>query len=167
MPNKLELPECDAIGAYARNAAAARRVGVGAQCACGEARPLALERHGKTIICGECEREKEGKAKEDLHHVAGRANDKTTMPAPLNDHRAELSAAQYNWPKQTLENSDGSPFLRAAACIRGFVDYIIYLVKKMLLWIPEMLEKADAFLRESLGSKWWMNTPIAQFVPTR
>lgn len=103
----------------------------------------------------------------DDHHVAGKPNDPTTVPVPVNDHRAELSTAQYDWPKQTRENPDSSPLLRAAACVRGFVDYIIYLLKKMLLWIPEMLENLHAYLREKLGPKWWINTPLEQFAPNR
>ena len=70
---------------------------------------------------------------------------------PVNDHRAELSVAQHDWPKQTLQNPDGSPLLRGAACVRGFIDQFFYLIKKLLLWIPEMLEALDAFLAEKLG----------------
>lgn len=59
----------------------------------------------------------------DDHHVFGKANDPTTIvTVPANDHRAELSVAQQDWPKKTPENPDGSPLLAAAARIRGFVD---------------------------------------------
>jgi hypothetical protein len=90
--------------------------------------------------------------------------------APLfvtNDHRAELSKAQYDWPKETRENPDGSPLLRGSASVRGILDYIILLIKKMVLWIPEMLENLDAFLREKLGPTWWVNTPLEQYAPKR
>ena len=40
----------------------------------------------------------------DEHHPAGRANDPTTTPVPVNDHCAELNPAQEDWPKETLEN---------------------------------------------------------------
>jgi hypothetical protein len=51
--------------------------------------------------------------------------------------------------------------------IRGFVDYVIYLIRKGLLWAAEMLEAADAFLLELLGPGWWHNTPMARFAPTQ
>jgi hypothetical protein len=89
------------------------------------------------------------------------------MPVPVNDHRAYLSAAQYNWPKETRENPDGSPLLAGAACIRGSVDTIVYLIQNLLLWVAEMLEMLDAFLVKKLGSKWWANTELEQFKPKR
>lgn len=157
----------DPIRAHARKAMAARRVGAGARCACGESRPEALIPGSNPTTCARCARERQGLTIMDNHHVAGKPNDPTTIQVPVNDHRAELNTAQYDWPKQTRENPNGSPLLGAAACVRGFVDYIIYLLKKMLLWIPEMLENLDAYLREKLGPKWWINTPLEQFAPNR
>ena len=101
----------------------------------------------------------------DDHHPFGSANDPTTIRVPVNDHRAELNVAQQDWPKETLRNPDGSPLLRAAACIRGFVDTILYLIREGLLWVAEMLEKLDAFLAETIGPKWWTGTPLAEFAP--
>jgi len=103
----------------------------------------------------------------DNHHVAGKANDSTTVPIPANDHLARLSPDQMDWPKKTLENPDYSPLLRAAACIRGFVDTVVYLIEKLVLWIAEMLEKLDAYLEVKLGRKWWLNTDLKQFAPKR
>jgi hypothetical protein len=97
--------------------------------------------------------------------VAGKANDRTTIPVPVNDHRTELSPAQYDWSKATLENPEGSPLLASAACIRGFVDTVIYLIKALLLPKAEMLEVLDAYLKSKLGPKWWENTPLERFVP--
>ena len=87
------------------------------------------------------------------------------VPVPANDHCAELNVAQYDWPKRTRENPDGSPFLAAAGCIRGFIDYIHYLIEKGVAWIVELLEAADAYLRTKLGPKWWVGTPLEQFAP--
>jgi hypothetical protein len=102
----------------------------------------------------------------DDHHVFGEANDPTTtIPVSVNDHRAELSAAQQDWPKRTLQNPEGSPLLAAAARVRGFVDMVIYLIEKGLLWIAQMLEALDEFLAEKLGSRWWCGTPMDQFAP--
>jgi len=88
-----------------------------------------------------------------------------TIPIPANDHRAELSAAQQDWPKETRENPDGSPLLAAAAFIRGFVDTVVYLIQKSLLWIPAMIECLHAFLREHFDPKWWIGTPLEAFAP--
>lgn len=103
----------------------------------------------------------------DNHHPAGDANDPTTTPIPVNDHSAELSVSQYDWPKRTLENPDGSPLLARAACIRGYMDTNGYLSEKLLMPNPEFLELLDAFLREKFGEKWWTNTELEKFVPKR
>jgi hypothetical protein len=159
-------PQRDPIQGYQRRATAARRVGKDKKCSCGEKRPEALISSSNPVICAACKRKKEGKTTMDDHHVFGKANDPTTtVIVPVNDHRAELSVAQQDWPKKTLENPDGSPLLSAAARIRGFVDYVIYLIEKGLLWVARMLEALDEFLESTLGVKWWCGTPLAQFVP--
>lgn len=71
--------------------------------------------------------------------------------------------AQYDWPKETLENPKGCPLRAAAGCIRGFIDMICYLIDKLLRWIAEMLELLSAYLVERLGPAWWIDTPVAQF----
>jgi len=153
--------------AWVRNATAARRVGVNARCACGETRPLALIPKSNPTTCHRCKRMKQGKTTMDNHHVFAKANSPVTLPTPVNDHRAELSVAQYDWPKKTLENPDGSPLLAAAGTIRGFIDYIHYLIDKGLAWVVRMLEAADTFLANKLGPKWWIGTELEQFAPKR
>jgi hypothetical protein len=76
----------------------------------------------------------------DNHHPAGKANSPVTIPIPVNDHRAILSVAQFDWPEETLENPNGDPYLRMAASIRGFMDMLAYLVDKLLRPIAEVLE---------------------------
>ena len=142
----------DPIKAHARIQAARRRVGVNAKCDCGETRPQALQ---KKVTCGECDRTARGKTPFDHHHVAGKNNSCATVSVPVNDHRAELSAAQYDWPKDTLENKRRSPLVAAAGCIRGFVDFIYWLVRKLLGWIPPFLEAIDECLVKLFGSQWW------------
>ena len=164
MPKK--SPQRDPIGRYQRKAAAGRRVGGERQCACGETRPEALIAGSNPTICNACEGKRRGRTTFDDHHVAGKANSPVTIQVPVNDHRARLSIAQYDWPKETRENPDGSPLLAAAACIRGFVDTIFYLIDK-LLWIPEMLEKLNALLVKKSGRKWWVGTELEQFAPKR
>jgi len=164
MPNK--LPQRDPITAYTREATAARIVGQ-RQCACGESRPWALIPNSDPTICAECQRKREGKSTEDNHHPAGEANDPATIPTPVNDHRADLSVRQYDWPKETLENREGSPLLARAACIRGYCDTNAYLFEKQLLPHAEFLEVLDDFLTEEFGPAWWNNTELQRFVPRR
>ena len=152
----------DPIRTAARKSSARRRTGKNTRCACGETRPEALI--GNTGVCAECHRKSKGHATTDKHHVAGRANSAVTVVVPANDHRAVLSEAQYDWPKATLENPDGSPLLTAAACIRGFIDTAIYLIEQMLRWIAEMLEVLNGILVEKFGPEWWRDTPLARFV---
>jgi len=165
MPRK--HPVRDPIGTYMRKATAERRVGVDARCACGEKRPEALIPQSNPIICAQCNRKIKGQTPLDKHHVAGEANSPVTIPVPVNDHRARLSVDQYDWPKNTLENPDGSPLLAAAAHIRGYSDCTSYLNEKLLAKNPELLELLDAFLREKFGPRWWHNTELERFKPER
>jgi hypothetical protein len=160
-------PRRDPIGAYQRKVTAARRVGVDAQCACGEKRPEALIPRNNPTICAECRRKKHGHKTLDDHHVAGEANSPVTIPLPVNDHRARLSVDQYDWPKKTLENPDGSPLLTRAARIRGYADTVLYLNEKLLLPDADMDELLDAFLTEKFGPQWWHNTELERFKPER
>jgi len=113
------------------------------------------------MLCAECQRRQQGKAADDDHHPFGKANSPVTIPIPANDHRAELSEAQQDWPTRTRENPDGSPALKAAGIIRGFVDMIVYLMKKGVLWVAEMLERLDEMLVERLGRTWWTTMELA------
>lgn len=158
------LSSNDPIRMIQRRNTAARSKGVNAKCRkCGESRPEALIAGSKPMICAECQRKERGQSLTDNHHPFGKNNNPVIIPVPANDHRAELSVAQYEWPKKTRENPDGSPLLAAAGCIRGFIDTVLYLIQKGLQWIAGMLEKLDAFLVEQLGPKWWVSTPLEQF----
>jgi hypothetical protein len=149
-----------------RSVKAARRFGINARCACGETRPEAFVPNSTPVICAACDRAEKGKIALDNHHVAGRANSAITTPVPVNDHRAELSTAQYDWPKATLENTTGSPLLARAACVRGFVDTNAYLVRTLLLPHAEFCELLDSMLAEKLGSEWWRKTDLEKFAPS-
>ncbi len=162
-----KFPRRDPSGAYRRKVVAARRVGVGARCACGEDRPEALITGSNPTICAACQRATKGRSTIDQHHFAGSANNPGTIPIPINDHRAILSVAQAEWPKSTLSNTEGSPLLAGAACLRGCIDTILYLIEKGLPWLADMLEKLDEALVNKLGPKWWANTAITQFSPKR
>jgi hypothetical protein len=156
------IPKADPERAHLRSTIAKRRLGR-RTCQCGESRPEALNQ--KTGRCAACERTDEGKATEDEHHYAGAANDSITIPVPVNDHRAELTKAQLDWPKQTRENRDGSPVLAAAGRVRGFIDTVVYLIRKGLLWVAVTLEQLDAALVEHLGPKWWLTIGLPTVAP--
>jgi hypothetical protein len=162
-----KFPSLDPSGAHRRKVVAARRAGVNARCSCGEARPEALITGSKPITCAACERAAKGRTTIDEHHFAGRANNTATISIPVNDHRAILSVAQAEWPKSTLTNTEGSPLLAGAACLRGCIDTVIYLIEKGLLWLADLLEKLDQVLAKKLGPKWWVNTEIEQFAPKK
>ena len=157
----------DPIAKFERDARAARRVGQGSRCKCGEERPLALIPGSKPIICAACQREKMGHSVLDVHHPAGETNDPTHTPIPVNDHRAVLSPEQYEWPKETWENPSGSPVLSGAACMRGYCETNDYLVASLLLPRAEMLEALDTFLEKRLGPQWWVGTGMERFAPKR
>jgi hypothetical protein len=135
------MSQRDPIRVHQRKAAAARRVGAGAKCACGEARPEALIPGSVPIVCAECQRAQKGLSTTDDHHIAGKANSPLTVPISVNDHRAELSVAQHDWPTETLENPDGLDCRRVAAGIRGYLDFHEYLNNKLLRPLLEVLEK--------------------------
>jgi hypothetical protein len=162
------IPTRDPIQAYERKSVAARRVGEGTRCTfCGEARAEALISGSNPMICTECQRRTNGQSVLDDHHVAGRANSPVTVRVPVNDHRADLSVAQYEWPTETLENRDGSPLLKGAACIRGGTDMIFYVIKECLLWIADMLETLDSIMVATQGRNWWRDTELEKFAPEK
>src|SRR4051812_1449102 len=101
-----KLKQRDPSAAYTRKAIAVRRA-AGGRCSCGEARPQAVIRQKDRLICHECRRKEQGMSIKDKHHFAGEANNPITVDIPVNDHVAELNAAQKDWPKETLENKDG------------------------------------------------------------
>lgn len=103
----------------------------------------------------------------DAHHVAGKANSPIVVRVPVNDHRACLSVAQADWPKSTLVNRRGSPLLASAACVRGSVDMVLYLIDRGLPWTADMLETLDELLVAKLGSRWWVGTAIEAFAPKK
>jgi hypothetical protein len=151
--------------AHRRKTIAARRIGEGNHCACGEDRPEALIAGSNPLVCAECDRRREYRTTRDDHHIAGAANNPITIAIRVNDHRAVLSTAQYSWPPKTLQNPDGSPLLSAGAHIRGYADVMLYLMKEFLLWIARMLELLDTILEQKMGRKWWRSTKLKSFEP--
>lgn len=155
----------DPRAAFRRKVIAARRAGLGRKCACGESRPEALIPGEDPAICASCDRERRGRKMSDSHHIFGVANSPVTVLTPVNDHRAILSVAQQNWPRETLENREGSPMLAAAAKIRGFADFVLYLIQEHLLPIAGLLESLDTWLTRKLGKKYWKKMKLKAFEP--
>jgi len=102
-----------------------------------------------------------------MHHPAGEANNPTTTPIPVNDHQADLSPKQYEWPDETWKNPAGSPLLAGAACMRGYCETDSYLVASLLIPKAEMLEALDKFLLGRFGPDWWVGTEMERFAPKR
>lgn len=161
-----EFPQRDAGAAYQRKVAAERRFPPGSHCACGETRPEAFV-SSDPVTCAACDRASRRKSVLDDHHPAGKSNNPATVPVPVNDHRAELSPAQYDWPRATLENRNGSPLLARAAEIRGYIDTNSYLVEKLLRPHAEFCELMDEFLTEAFGPEWWSDPRLEKFTPKR
>ena len=143
----------DPVKASARQSQAQRRVGDDAACSCGENRAEALIAGRKETICYACAAARRGKRTVESHHVAGRANSSVTLDVPINDHRADLSIDQCEWPAKTLRNPGGSGLLASAARIRGFVNTVSYLMRELLDPVPGVLEDIDAQGRESRGER--------------
>jgi hypothetical protein len=163
MTNK--IPPRNPKAVHRRKVIAARRIGEGRKCRCGETRPEALIPLTDPMTCASCDRKARGKSENDDHHIAGRANSPITIKILANDHRAELNVSQQDWPRKTLENPDSSPLLSGAAHIRGFVDLLVYLVQQFLLWVSDMLELLDTTLERKWGQKWWTHTKLRSFEP--
>lgn len=159
-----QFPTRNPGAAHRRKVVAARRLGLDSTCSCGEKRAEALISGTNPIICAACQRTIFGQATTDDHHFASKANSPITIPVPVNDHRARLSVAQADWPKSTLRNIQGSPLLAGAACIRGFIDTVLYLIEA-LLPVAELLETLEQFQLKKMGPKWWVKTEIEQFAP--
>lgn len=157
---KNSQPQRDPIGAFQRKAKAARHAGEDARCACGEGRPEALMKGSKPRVCAECSRKMKGHTIMDHHHVAGRRNSPITVPVPANDHRALLSPAQYDWPRETLENPRRCPLLAAAGLIRGSIVIDSYLIDEFLQPTAHTLESLSPVLAKQLGPQWWRKKPI-------
>ena len=162
-----KIPARDPERAYVRDAVAKRRPGR-RRCACGEGRARALIADRNPIICLRCDRKARGQSTEDVHHVAGEANDpELTFRVDTNDHYAILTVDQEDWPPQTRNNPDGSPVLAWAAKIRGWISAAWYLIVKCLVSVAEGLEALDAWLVSIRGRKYWKGTVLERFAPGR
>jgi hypothetical protein len=123
---------------------------------------LSSSREGRITVtlCASCHVQLQGKHLTEEHHPAGRANDAYTVPIPATEH-AILTDWQHDWPRDTWRNVDGSPLLRAAASLRGWLDILRLLIGRTIRWIPAFLEQLDAVLRQQLGDGWWTHHALS------
>jgi hypothetical protein len=164
MPRKPKVPDKDPIGTDAR-ASRRRRKAKGAVCtSCGESNEDALVLNQAPILCFRCTAMQDGRSTRDRHHVAGRKNSSLKDSFDVNDHRI-LSAYQQEWPEATLKNPAGSPILAVAGFLRGIIDWLRLIIERYLGWIPEWLEKLDAWLTEVLGPTYWESLPPDMQIP--
>jgi hypothetical protein len=161
------LPERDQIAAFSRVEAASRGLGENKQCECGESRPEALIRGTNPTVCAACAASRRGHTTYEKHHPAGRANNPATIPVPINDHRADLSESQRDWPRNTLENPEQSTLLAAAAQLRGYIDTNDYLIRKLVIPSLEMLETFDKSLQKQFEPERRRGKKLRQFKPKR
>jgi hypothetical protein len=122
---------------------------------CLEGDPEALTGVAPNLLCYEHLQDAMGRPWTERHHFAGQHNDPVAADIPGNDHRILTGAQQQEWPRATLRNSDGSPLLRAAALIRGWLDVLRLVILRGLGWVPPFLEWLDDALNDYIGPHWW------------
>jgi hypothetical protein len=125
------------------------------RCGCGETDPFALTGAYPSIVCYECQAEAAGRRRVEQQHVAGRHNRPETVAMLGNDHRVADAYKHIDWPVDTLRNPDGSPLLRAAACVRGWLDLLRLVIDRTVGWVPAFLEHLNTWLNVQLGARWW------------
>jgi hypothetical protein len=150
------MREPDQVASWLRTTRAQRRAGVDAVCAsCGDERRAYALIHGRVPpCCFACDRIAHGRVPFEDDHSFGLRNSELTIRVPVNDHRAVLSVAQYQWPPETLQNPDGDPFLASAARFRGLYNNFEYMLADCLKE-AERLEQLSARMRRKYGAQWW------------
>lgn len=158
------MAERDPLGAWVRQQRASRAVGADVCSTCRkENRAFALIRGRKLAICYRCDRVTHGRPPYEDNHIFGKRNSDATLRRPINDHRAVLSVAQYDWPRIVRENLEGSPLVAAAGMRLGAQDEISYILSRDVS--AEILMEADKLLTEIRGPRWWIGTPLEKYAP--
>lgn len=121
---------------------------------CNEADPFVLTGTHPDIVCYQCQAVRDGKKPTEDHHLGGRHNYPFTVPIPANDHR-RLNDMQNDWPAQTLKNPEGSPLVSIAGLLRGWIDFLVLMVRK-LTKVPAALEDLNIRLTAYIGPAWWL-----------
>jgi hypothetical protein len=121
---------------------------------CTETDPFALTGAHPDILCREHLADNLGNSWTEDHHPPGQHNDPFNGPLPANDHGV-VSELQGLWPRDTLRNPDGSPLLRAAAALRGWLTILRLIIERTVGWIPPALEELNRLLIKRIGPRWW------------
>lgn len=157
------MAERDLLRSWVRKERAQRALGGDAACTCGERRAFALIRESNPTVCFRCDRVAHRRPPYEFNHIFGQNNSDATLPRPINDHRAVLSVAQYDWPRQVRENPEGSPVIAAAGMRLGARNEISYILEQDVS--GQFLLDLDAFLSDRLGPRWWIGTPLEKYAP--
>lgn len=121
---------------------------------CDEHDPFTLTGASPDIWCYEHQARAQGREWVEGQHVPGQHNARETLAMPGNDHRAS-DEMKLLWPEETLHNPNKSPLIRAAATLRGFLDFLFQLAFRIVAWIPGFLETLDGWLTDTIGESWW------------
>jgi hypothetical protein len=107
------------------------------------------------LFCYEHLAELQGRSPVECQHLIGHHNDEQLcMPFLGNLHRA-MDDGKKDWPQKTLLNPEGSPALKAAACVRAACDWAQVIVGCLMTWVALFLEWLDTRLTELHGRRWW------------
>lgn len=114
------------------------------------------------LLCYEHMLMAQGRSPVELQHPAGQHNDPAfTVPFLGNLHRL-MDEPKRDWPERTLRNPEGSPMLKAAACVRAVSDWLRLIIERLLGWVPTFLEAVDAAFTEQHGPRWWETLGLAE-----
>jgi hypothetical protein len=153
----------DEVRKVSRHARRADSFPTGAKCAsCGYTNPVALVAGSDPLICYHCQALAAGKSGLEADHFAGAANSSLTFPLPANVHR-ELSDLQEDWPRRTLENREGDPFLKLSALLRGLLGYLRTIID-VVERVPVALEALSDCMLAAHGARWWEQPQFLGFV---
>ena len=128
-------------------------------CGCGENDPFALTGTYPNILSYDCRNEADGRSVIEQQHVAGRHNRRETVAMLGNDHRV-ADSHKVTWPVETLRNPTGSPLLKAAASLQGWLDLLRVVIDRTVGWVPAMLEKLHDWLVAEHGPQYWVGMEL-------
>jgi len=114
------------------------------------------------LLCYEHEAETAGRSPVERQHPAGRRNDPTFVVPMLGNLHRLMDEDKRDWPERTLRNPEGSPMLKAAACVRAVADWLRLIIERLLGWVPTFLEAVDAAFTERHGPRWWETLGLAE-----
>lgn len=113
-----------------------------------------------SLLCYEHAAEAAGRSPIEGQHPPGHNNDQQFVVPMLGNLHRLADEYKRDWPERTLRNPEGSPALKAAACVRAVIDWLRLMIDRMLGWIPPFLEWLDAKLSELHGAQWWQMSVV-------